>query len=227
MSTLLGQARKRQLAAALHGPLRDSQGPPSLQQSPRRTLLTTYILTPATSWTQAIAMPVPRDPRSRPRGHSSSSSMFPRGAGTTVQQAVERLNEASSNLSSLLEQPPRHVMDPDPREREYSGEAEVNRRRAKRRKVDRDQLSPGYKGFSYGYRGQVVPGPLKMEIVSCDGGVHATGTNHFQDNILRNDKSVYCTQSNECNIILRHQDETAFSIKKLIIKGPERGFTSP
>ena len=118
-------------------------------------------------------------------------------------------------------------MDPDPSEREYSGEAEVNRRRAKRRKVDTAQLSAGYKGFSYGYRGQVVAGPLKMEIVSCDGGVHATGSDHFPENILRNDKSVYCTQRNECNIILRHQSETAFSLKKLIIKAPEKGFTSP
>ena len=154
--------------------------------------------------------------------------MFPRGAGTSVEQAVERLNEASSNLSTLLEQPPRHIMDPDLREREYSGEAEVNRRRAKRRRVDTEpQLSPGYKGFSYGHRGQVVAGPLKMEIVSCDGGVHPTGSNHYPENILRNDKSVYCTQSNECNIILRHQGETTFSLKRLIIKGPEKGFTSP
>ena len=172
-------------------------------------------------------MPGSREARSRARG-SSGSNMFPRGAGTSVQAAVERLNEASSNLSQLLEQPPRHVMDPDPREREYSGEAEVNRRHAKRRKVDIEpQLSPGYKGFTYGYRGQVIAGPLKMEIVSCDGGVHPTGSHHYPENILRNDKSVYCTQSNECNIILRHQSETAFCLKKIIIKGPEKGFTSP
>lgn len=172
-------------------------------------------------------MPTSRDSRSRPRG--SPGRNIPRGAGTSsVEQAVQRLNEASANLGSLLEQPPRNIMDPDPREREYSGEAEVNRRRAKRRRVDTEpQLTPGYKGFKYGHRGQVVAGPLKMEIVSCDGGIHPSGPDHSPENILRNDKSVYCTQRKECNIILRHQGETIFSLKKLIIKGPEKGFSSP
>lgn len=154
--------------------------------------------------------------------------MFHRGAGT-VQQAVERLNEASSNLSSLLDRPIPRIVDPDLWDREYSGEAEVNKRRAKRRKLDiSGQLSPSYRGFSYGHRGQVVPGPLKMEIVSCDGGVHAHGSEHFPENILRNDKSVYCIQGTKCNIVLRHQGETAFCLKKLIIKAPESGlFTAP
>ena len=153
--------------------------------------------------------------------------MLQRGAGT-VQQAVERLNEASSNLSSLLDPPIPRIMDPNLWGREYSGEAEINKRRAKRRKIGTSgQLSPNYRGFSYGHRGQVVPGPLKMEIVSCDGEVHTHGPEHFPDNILRNDRSVYCTQGSKCNIILRHQGETAFCLKKLIIKAPESGFTAP
>ncbi|KAF6241619.1 hypothetical protein HO173_000330 [Letharia columbiana] len=156
----------------------------------------------------------------------------PSGSGGTVQQAVERLNEASSNLSSLLDQPIPRIESPDMSAREYSGEAEVNRRRAKRRKLDADPSSAGHlRGFSYGYRGQVVPGPLKMEIVSCDGGLHTEAARHgreyWPENVLRNDKSVYCTDNNKCNLILRHMGETTFCLKKLVIKAPERGFTAP
>lgn len=154
----------------------------------------------------------------------------PSGSGGTVQQAVERLNEASSNLSSLLNQPIPTIGSPDPGAREYSGEADVNRRGAKRRKLD--PLSTGHlRGFSYGYRGQVVSGPLKMEIVFCDGGLHTEAARHgreyWLENVLRNDKSVYCTDNNKCNLILRHLGETAFCLKKLVIKAPERGFTAP
>ena len=149
----------------------------------------------------------------------------------SVQLALERSNEASPSLSSLLDQPTPRLGSPDISAREYSGEAEVNRRRAKRRKLDND-LKPGpFKGFSYGYRGQVVPGALKMEIVSCDGGLHADAARHgrkyWQENVLRNDKDVYCTDSSMCNIILCHQGETTFCLKKLVVKAPERGFTAP
>ena len=150
----------------------------------------------------------------------------------TVQQAVERLNEASSNLSSLLDQPIPRIGSPEVNAREYSGEAEVNRRRAKRRKLDDDLSYAGHlRGFRYGHRGQVVPGPLKMEIVSCDGGLHTEAARHgreyWPENVLRNDKSVYCTDNNKCNLILRHMGETTFCLKKLVIKAPERGFTAP
>ena len=156
----------------------------------------------------------------------------PSGSGGTVQQAVERLNEASSNLSSLLNQPIPTIGSPDSSAREYSGEADVNRRGAKRRKLDADPLSTGHlRGFSYGYRGQVVSGPLKMEIVYCDGGLHTEAARHgreyWLENVLRNDKSVYCTDNNKCNLLLRHLGETAFCLKKLVIKAPETGFTAP
>ena len=154
------------------------------------------------------------------------------GSGGTVQQAVERLNEASSNLSSLLDQPIPRIGSPDTSSREYSGEAEVNRRRAKRRKLDSDPLSTGHlRGFSYGYRGQVVSGPLKMEIVHCDGGLHTEAARHgrkyWLENVLRNNKSVYCTNNNKCNLVLRHTGETTFCLKKLVIKAPETGFSAP
>jgi len=47
------------------------------------------------------------------------------------------------------------------------------------------------------------------------------------ENILKNDQSVYCTKSANCNILLRHRGDTTFSLERLVIKAPERGFTAP
>lgn len=165
--------------------------------------------------------------RARLRPHTQA---VPVGTSGIMQQAVEGLNAASSNLSTILDQPIPRIGSPDMHTREYSGEADVNRRR-KRRKLDPDISTGHMNGFSYGYRGQVVPGPLKMELVSCDGGVHNEAARHgkeyWPDNVLRNDKSVYCTDDSKCNLILRHLGETLFCLKKLVIKAPERGFTAP
>lgn len=164
-----------------------------------------------------------------PRYRRHDRPNFPRNAGT-IQQAVERLNEASSSLSQLLDQPAPRLNSPDAEPRPYPRDAELYRRRPKRRKLDSDPYPMDFKAFSYGYRGQVVPGALRMEIVSCDGGLHAEsrhGRQYWPENVLRNDKSVYCTDSSKCNIIMRHQGETTFCLKKLVIKAPERGFTAP
>lgn len=164
-----------------------------------------------------------------PRHRRHDRPNFSGNAGT-IQQAVERLNEASPSLSSLLDQPVPQLNSPDVDSRSYSIDTELHRRRPKRRKLDGDSYPPDFKAFSYGYRGQVIPGALKMEIVSCDGGLHAEsrhGRQYWPENVLRNDKSVYCTDSSKCNIIMRHQGETTFSLKKLVIKAPERGFTAP
>jgi hypothetical protein len=104
-------------------------------------------------------------------------------------------------------------------------EDEEVRRRLKRRKLDHEEDKPSYPSVGYGHFGQVVAGPLKMEIVSCDGG-------HFKslyraENMLRNDKSVYCSESSRCNLMLRHQGETLFSLERIIIKAPDLGFTAP
>ena len=130
-----------------------------------------------------------------------------------------------------LPEPHPHINPVDMATAEYSGEAEVNRRR-KRRKVDDDHADIGMKGFRYGWKGQVVPGQLKMEIHECDGGLHSEAAaqdhqQYRQDNLLRNDKSVYCTDKSKCNVILRHLGETCFTLKKVVIKAPERGFTAP
>ncbi|KAJ5466696.1 hypothetical protein N7539_009425 [Penicillium diatomitis] len=100
--------------------------------------------------------------------------------------------------------------------------------RLKRRKLDADDNSEGLRGFNYGHKGQVVPGPLKMEILSCDGGTFdPEGDSGFPENVLLNDQSVYCTKSSRCNIVLRHRGEAPFCLRKLVIKAPRTGFDSP
>ncbi len=171
--------------------------------------------------------------RSRMENIRNTARLRPQGQGETagsIQQAVEGLNAASSNLSTILDQPIPMVRSPEPNAQEYSGGVDVNTRR-KRRKLDPDVSTGHMNGFSYGYRGQVVSGPLKMEFVSCDGGIHNEAARHgkeyWPDNVLRNDKSVYCTDGSKCNIILRHLGETSFCLRKVVIKAPERGFTEP
>jgi hypothetical protein len=101
-------------------------------------------------------------------------------------------------------------------------------RRTKRRKLDSDRLITGFSGFRYGKYGQVEPGQLTMEIVSCDGGIYADdGQKHAAENILKNDASVYCTSGPRCNIVLRHQGATVFTLKELVIKAPRSNYTSP
>ncbi len=100
-------------------------------------------------------------------------------------------------------------------------------RRSKRRKLDSDKVTSNFRGFRYGRYGQVEPGQLTMEIVSCDGGLFLDGALHAAENILINDSSVYCTKSNRCNIVLRHQGATVFSLKELIIKAPGSEYTCP
>ncbi|KAI1808556.1 hypothetical protein F4811DRAFT_501522 [Daldinia bambusicola] len=105
--------------------------------------------------------------------------------------------------------------------------AEENRR-VKRRKLDSDRLPSGFQGFRYGKYGQVEPGQLTMELVSCDGGIYSDdGQRYAAENILKNDQTVYCTEGLRCNIILRHQGSTVFTLKELIIKAPRSNFTSP
>jgi hypothetical protein len=144
-----------------------------------------------------------------------------------MQHASEQLQAASSSLRSLLDDTVPRISSPSLQAEEYSEEAEHNRR-TKRRKYDHDRLDNYFTGFSYGKYGQVEPGKLKMEIVSCDGGMYQDyGGDYCAENVLKNDNSVYCTKSNRCNLILRHQGATVFSLKELIIKAPHSGYTAP
>ncbi|KAK2593409.1 hypothetical protein QQS21_008897 [Conoideocrella luteorostrata] len=90
----------------------------------------------------------------------------------------------------------------------------------KRRKIDSNPLVPSSKGFRYGRYGQVEPGQLQMEIVSCDGGMFSNESSYAAENILKDDNSVYCTKGNRCNIVLRHQGAMVFTLEELTIKAP-------
>jgi hypothetical protein len=69
-----------------------------------------------------------------------------------------------------------------------------------------------------------------MEVVSCDGG-QITRDNPMQiydvENVLKNDKSVYCSESSRCNLLLKHVGDAPFALEKIVIRAPDRGFTSP
>ncbi len=140
-------------------------------------------------------------------------------------EAGERLAEISSRLGALLE-PSRPLAIT----RVEDGEGpEGLRPRSKRRKLDHDAAGGGFQGFKYGHYGQIVPGNLKMEIVSCDGGEYSEEfmSAYRAENVLKDDRSVYCTKTSHCNLILRHQGETTFCLEKIVIRAPERGFTAP
>lgn len=170
----------------------------------------------------------------RARANNERNRYFPRQIGhrqfpREFQRTANQLDAANSNLRALLEDPiptmsPSSLMSAT---NESTSEAEGSRH-SKRRKLDTDKQPTNYKGFSYGYYGQVVPGQLKMEIVSCDGGSFESDSNkHAAENVLRDDHSVYCTKANRCNLILRHQGATPFCLDELIIKAPPRGYTAP
>ncbi|KAL8706656.1 MAG: hypothetical protein Q9201_000290 [Fulgogasparrea decipioides] len=147
-----------------------------------------------------------------------------------MQEAVDRLNRASSHISVALDQSAARPRSPDPVSHAYPGQTAVSegdRHRTKRRKLNEESFANSF-GPNYGYRGQVVPGPLRMEIAFCDGGLHECGEiDYSPENVLRNDLSVYCTRSRKCNMILRHEGGTPFCLQKLVVKAPETGFTAP
>lgn len=165
------------------------------------------------------------------RPHAQGSENRPSHRGhQTMQEAVNRLNQASSNISAALDPPARPIASHNVATQGHTREAavnEVNSQRAKRRKLNDGLLAKNF-GPNYGYRGQVVPGLLRMEIVFCDGGLHEYGKDKYRpENVLRNDLSVYCTRSSKCDLVLRHEGGAPFSLSKLVIKAPETGFTAP
>jgi hypothetical protein len=100
--------------------------------------------------------------------------------------------------------------------------------RMKRRKLDIDDNREEFRGFNYGHYGQVVPGILRMKIASCDGGSYDPGSACSRvENVLDNTTSVYSTKEDRCNILLAHQGEAPFCLKKIVIKAPQCGFDAP
>ncbi|KAI1393913.1 uncharacterized protein F4822DRAFT_386363 [Hypoxylon trugodes] len=138
--------------------------------------------------------------------------------------------DTNSQLRALLDftNPDLSFSSPPPPPLPTAQDSTEDNRRVKRRKLDSDRLSSGFQGFRYGKYGQVEPGQLTMELVSCDGGIYSDdGHRYAAENILKNDQTVYCTEGPRCNIILRHQGATVFTLKELIIKAPRSNFTSP
>ena len=122
-------------------------------------------------------------------------------------------------------------IDPEPQTTSPPDLGGSARRRNKRRRLDRSpEPQQIRKPIRYGYYGQVEAGRLKMELVSCDGGQHKDPRSPEDlgpQNILRHDKSVYCSERSCVNIVMRHADDTPFCLEKLHIVAPENGFTSP
>lgn len=166
-----------------------------------------------------------------------------------LEQAAARLREANAAISSLLDGelsagsyaalrraantrsplPWPSTLDDTSRQSDSSS-SPGSRWRPKRRKLDSDDNREGLTGFNYGHYGQVVPGLLKMEIASCDGGNYyneGNGESSWPGNVLLDDSSVYCTKKSRCNMVLNHRGETPFSLKQIVIRAPKKGFDAP
>ncbi|OOO03992.1 hypothetical protein OAory_01048390 [Aspergillus oryzae] len=151
---------------------------------------------------------------------SSGHSTRPRGSGRTGRQ---RRNQGPTSNQLRDESAPHTATAIG-----IPGEADGDRWRIKRRKLESDDNREGLQSFRYGQYGQVVSGALKMELASCDGGTYETdGESTWPENVLRNDSSVYCTKSDRCNLILKHRGETPFCLKKIVIKAPKSGYDAP
>lgn len=153
-----------------------------------------------------------------PLDSAYSQRQFEEDAGTQLRALLDFTNTPSHSYSELsFPSPPLQSLEPND-----------EGRRAKRRKLDSDRLTTGFRGFRYGKFGQVEPGTLTMEMVSCDGGIYSDdGQSYAAENILKNDPTVYCTKGPRCNIVLRHQGATAFTLKELVIRAPRSNYTSP
>ncbi|KAL6243133.1 hypothetical protein RBB50_009684 [Rhinocladiella similis] len=105
-----------------------------------------------------------------------------------------------------------------------------DRLRAKRRKLDDGTYEDEPRTFSYGHKGQVVAGLLRMEIVSCDGGEYSDprmSISSYPQHVLVDDSSVYCTKTSRCNLLLKHVGGMPFTLTKIVIKAPRAGFDAP
>jgi len=117
------------------------------------------------------------------------------------------------------------------RDRSPVNELDSQPRQPKRRKLDHEPAPASeYDGFKYGYKGQIARGRLRMEVFSCDGGEYESdsqGRLYKVQNVLSNDKSVYCSESASCNLLLKHIGEAPFCLERIVIRAPDRGFTAP
>lgn len=139
------------------------------------------------------------------------------------------LDDANTQLRALLAYDPTisSPLSPPANAHTPHHDQTEDSRRVKRRKLDSERPGSNFKGFRYGRFGQVEQGQLKMEIETCDGGIFADDENNPPESILKNDESVYCTKKDSCNIVLRHQGATVFTLSELVIRAPGPSFSAP
>lgn len=171
-----------------------------------------------------------------PDASSPDSSRSPGGSSRRRTQRSDRPSQDSNNqdISTTVLDEPIPFFDtpsviPQPQEEDDDDEDNLmDRWRVKRRKLDSDDHREGPQSFRYGHYGQVVPGILKMEMESCDGGLfEPEGELASPTNVLRSDSSFYSTRSDRCNIILKHHGESPFCLKRIVIKAPKMGYDGP
>lgn len=181
--------------------------------------------------------PLRRPPTANPnRPRATPSERYLQRAQARIDEERDAImNSASEPFDSLSERPPAI-----PTFEEWVNMAnrqpspnvpDTAQRRTKRRKLDHESTRTAeYQSYKYGYKGQMVPGRLRMEVVSCDGG-QIKRDNPMKiynvENVLKNDKSVYCSETSTCNLLLRHIEDAPFALEKVVIRAPDRGFTSP
>lgn len=170
----------------------------------------------------------------RPR--ATPSERYLQRAQTRIDQERDAImNSTIEPFDSLSERPPIIASFEDwiamVNRRPSPGAPDTVLRRTKRRKLDhKSDINPELQSYKYGYKGQMVPGRLRMEVVSCDGGQIVRDNplgDYDVENVLKNDKSVYCTESSKCNILLKHIGNAPFALEKVVIRAPDRGYTSP
>ncbi|KFY24442.1 hypothetical protein V493_05232 [Pseudogymnoascus sp. VKM F-4281 (FW-2241)] len=144
-----------------------------------------------------------------------------------IYQSGQQLQQAMSQSRGRLDAP-----RPDQLTGPAQEQGEENNRAFKRRRIGSPVPEPSILPMNYGYYGQVEPGQLDMEIEFCDGGTFSEGSErdsikYGATNLLKQDNSVYSTQSDRCNLVLKHVGDRPFCLKEIIIKAPPRGYTAP
>lgn len=173
-----------------------------------------------------------RPPTANPnRPRATPSERYLRRTQARIREHRASLESAADSFDTLSDVPLNNPYTNNTRPASSGADTITDRRQTKRRKLDhKSSTSCAYDGFKYGYKGQVVAGRLKMQVVSCDGGEYYERDNpalYTVHNVLKNDKSVYCSESPRCNLLLRHIGNAPFTLEKIVIRAPDRGFTAP
>lgn len=231
-------------AANMYSSQRDLQRRFSREPAPRHTeTLPTFALIPplrSLNTRRSPTLPTPGAPSGRPNRLVRPSRPRPPERyrapdsrplnPTSFEDLEDDLDDANSQLRQLLDYTNATIMSPlspSPNLPTSPQDQPEDSRRVKRRRLDSERIGTSSKGFRYGRFGQVEPGQLKMEIESCDGGIYADEYINPPENILKDDSSVYCTKRNRCNIVLRHQGASIFTLQEVVITAPAHGFSSP